>query len=73
MTTDNPTTLADALLAEITRVRDEVLPCYLEIGPSGAFAASMMRADLHLANKAMIEGDIVAMARVYQGLKTYTT
>lgn len=66
-------TLGDALPREIARVRDRVLPAYLEIGPAGTFAVTMMRADLDRASKAMIEGDIVAMVQVYESLKGYKT
>lgn len=64
-------TLGDALLREIARVRDEVLPCYVEIGAFGMLAANFMRADLDRASKAMIEEDIVAMVQVYESLKGY--
>ena len=64
--------LGTALPAEIARVRDEVLPIYLEAGPPGAFAVAMMRADLARASKAMIEGDLPAMITVYKSLKGYT-
>ena len=57
----------------MARVRDEVMPAYEEIGPSGAFALAFMRADLDAAARAMAEGDVVAMLRVYQSLKDYTT
>ncbi|HEX5242562.1 MAG TPA: hypothetical protein VFW23_04805 [Tepidisphaeraceae bacterium] len=74
MTNEKPVeSLGDALPREISRVRDHVLPAYLAIGPAGVFAASMMRADLDAASKAMIEGDTVAMIRVYESLKGYTT
>lgn len=66
-------TLGDALPREVARVRDEVLPAYLEIGPPGQFAAAMMRRDLDAASKAMIEGDTVEMIRVYESLKGYST
>jgi hypothetical protein len=65
-------TLGDALPAEMTRVRDKVMPAYQTIGPSGAFALAMMRRDLDAAQKAMAEGDVVAMMRVYESLKGYT-
>lgn len=65
-------TLGDALPKEMARVRDKILPAYLEIGPSGAFAASMMRQDLDAAAKAMIEGDVVKMVQVYESLKEYS-
>ncbi len=65
-------TLGTALPKEIARVRDEVLPYYLEI-PEGIIAATMMRADLDKASKAMIEGDLPAMIEVYQSLKSWKT
>ena len=65
-------TLGDALPREIARVRDEVLPAYIEIGPAGQFAVAMMRADLDRASHAMIAGDLVEMIRVHQQLKTYS-
>lgn len=69
MTTD---TIGDALPREMTRVRDEVLPAYVEIGPAGTFAATMMRRDLDAAQKAMAEGDVVAMLAVYKSLKEWS-
>ena len=57
----------------MARVRDEVMPAYIEIGAPGLFALTMMRADLDAAAKAMIEGDVVAMLRVYESLKGYST
>jgi hypothetical protein len=66
-------TLGDALPAEMARVRDKVMPVYLEIGQSGAFALTMMRRDLDEAARAMAEGDVVAMIRVYESLKEYHT
>ncbi len=64
-------TLGDALPREIARVRDQVMPAYVEIGPSGTFALAMMRKDLDDASRAMIEGDTVAMIRAYESLKGY--
>ncbi len=61
--------LGEGLPRHITRVRDEVLPAYLDIGPSGAFALAMMRHSLDAASRAMIEGDVVAMLRAYEDLK----
>lgn len=65
-------TLGDALPREMARVRDEVLPMYLEI-PTGIFAAIMMRNALNAAAKAMAEGDVVAMLRAYEELKGFST
>lgn len=71
--TDEAKTLGEALPTEMTRVRDHVLPAYVACGPSGMFAATMMRADLDAAAKAMAEGDVVEMMRVYQSLKEWHT
>ena len=65
--------LGTKLPQELTRVRDEVLPAYLDVGPPGAFAVAMIRADLDAASKAMIEGDVVAMLRCYEKLKGTST
>jgi len=68
---DKIDTLGDALPREIARVRDEVLPEYESCGPPGIFAATLMRMALDRASKAMIEGDIVEMVRVYDELKGF--
>ena len=65
-------TLGEALPKEMARVRDELIPLYVEIGSAGVFAATMMRQDLDAAAKAMIEGDLPAMIRAYESLKGYT-
>jgi len=64
--------LGELLPLEMTRVRDEVLPQYVAIGPPGMMAATMMRMELDAAQKAMMEGDTVAMLRLYESLKGYT-
>jgi hypothetical protein len=64
-------TLADALMAEITRVRDKVLPVYIEIGASGIFAATLMRAELDEATRALAEQDAIACIRLYKSLKEW--
>lgn len=64
-------TLGEALPLEMARVRDELLPMYLEIGPAGTFAVTMMRRDLDAAAKALVEGDLPTMIRVYESLKGY--
>lgn len=65
-------TLGDALPREMARVRDGVLPAYIEIGPAGTFAASLMRHSLDGAAKAMASGDVVEMMRAYEILKGYS-
>ncbi len=62
-------TLGDALPKEMARVRDEIMPMYVEIGQSGALALSFIRRDLDIAAKAMADGDVVAMMRSYLTLK----
>jgi hypothetical protein len=63
--------LGEELPKEMARVRDVLIPQYQSIGPSGAFAIFMMPADLDLAAKALAEGDVVEMIRVYESLKAY--
>jgi len=64
-------TLGDALPREMARVRDVVMPAYVEIGPAGIFALTMMRQALDGAARAMAEGDVVAMIRWYEELKGF--
>ncbi len=64
-------TLGDELPKEIARVRDVLIPAYLECGVGGLPAVAMMRADLDRASKAMIEGDVVEMLRVYESLRSW--
>lgn len=64
-------TLGTALPKEIERVQ-ELMALYREIGPAGAFALTMMQNDIRLASRAMIEGDLLVMIRVYKSLKEYT-
>jgi len=61
-------TLGNALPREMARVR-EVLKHYYEIGPSGAFGAMMIEAELKAADEAVMSGDVVAMIRAYRALK----
>lgn len=63
--------LGEALPEEIARVRDELLPAYYACGPSGVFAATMMHRALDRASRAMIEGDLPAMIRCYEELKSF--
>lgn len=64
-------TLGDELPRQMARVRDELLPAYDSI-PAGALAATLMRADLDAAAKAMAEGDIVAMVRICKKLQSWS-
>ena len=68
-------TLGEALPREMARVRDEVMPAYIELrGTPGVNVEPtlyLMRNDLDAAAKAMAEGDVVAMLRAYEALKGY--
>lgn len=66
-----PDTLGDALPREMARVRDQVMPAYLAIGPAGALALALMRRDLDAAAKALAEADIVAMIAALKELRGY--
>lgn len=66
-------TLGDALPREMTRIRDEVMPAYVAVGPAGSFALMMMRDALDRAAKAMVEGDAVAMLAAYNDLRGFDT
>lgn len=61
-------TLGDALPKELARVRT-VLGHYKAIGPAGAFGAAMIEQSLAAADRAIISGDVAAMAAAYKDLK----
>ena len=71
--TEQVDTLGYALPREMARVRDEVLPAYLELqGTPGViveFAIHGIRQALDDAAKAMVAGDVVAMLRAYETLQ----
>jgi hypothetical protein len=64
-------TLGEALPREMARVRDKIMPAYIEIGSAGTYALMSMRAELDRAARAMIEGDVVEMMRCYELLKGF--
>lgn len=63
-------TLGSDLPKQMARVRDELLPLYDAI-PTGVFAATLMRVALDRAAKALAEGDVVNMIRVYEELRAF--
>lgn len=65
--------LAEALPAEMARVRHEVMPAYREIGPAGAIALAMMRHALDGAANSAASGDVVEMLRSLEQLKGFHT
>lgn len=64
-------TIGTALPAEMTRVRDELIPMYQSIGPAGSFAVMMMRQSLDNAARVMAEGDVVGMIKALEDLRGY--
>jgi len=66
------TTLADALPKEIERVR-EIIKEYEDpmLEGAGTFAAAMMKGSISLAEKAIMQGDVVSMLQCYNELKGY--
>lgn len=66
-------TVGDELIAEMARVRDRVMPAYLEIGAAGAFALASMRADLDAAARALAAPDVGACIRLLVSLRGYHT
>ena len=65
-------TLPDALIAECIRVRDEIMPAYLEIGISGKPALAMMRAELDQAYRALAYQDATSQIQLLESLRGYT-
>ena len=61
-------TLGEAYPKEQARLR-ELLSFYKEIGPAGRFGHLMISKTLEAADRAAIEGDTVAMIRLYQEMK----
>lgn len=72
-TEKDPVTLGDALPREMARVRDEVMPAYMEIGAAGAMALMLMRRSLDQAAQALAQGNVVAMLAAYTDLTGYNT
>ena len=66
--TEDVVTLGSDYPKQQARVR-EVLEAYEEIGPSGAFGAMLIKADLKEAEEAAMSGDLVRMIKAYQRLK----
>jgi hypothetical protein len=71
MSNDVTASLGEALPLEMARVRDEVMPAYIEIGTPGAFALLQMRQAIDGATKALAEGDAVSCIRWYEELKGF--
>lgn len=60
-----------ALMAEITRVRDQVMPAYLELGESGRVAVELMRLHMDAAVRALAYQDAPACIQLLVTLKGY--
>jgi hypothetical protein len=66
------TTLGEELPRQMSRVRDKIMPAYIEIGNAGVPALTMMRRDLDRAAKALAEGDVTAMMAACKSLSEYS-
>ncbi|WP_395175556.1 hypothetical protein [Roseibium alexandrii] len=64
-------TLGDALPAKMKEIREVYIPAYQSIGPTGGFAIAMMNAALTRAEKAMSEGDAIAMLAAHKELSEF--
>lgn len=67
-------TLADGLISEIARVRDEVLPAYydvLKFAPMTAITIALMRQSLDRAALALANGEATEVLAAYQDLKEW--
>jgi hypothetical protein len=62
-------TLGEAYPKEQARIREELIPAYIEIGPVGRFGLVMLEDLLRRADKAVIEGDLVKMVKIYEEMK----
>lgn len=67
------TTLGDELPKEMARVRDEIMPHYLEIGDAGKPALFLMRVALDDAARSAVAGDVVGMIAAYEALRGFTS
>lgn len=66
--------LAEELMEEIRRVRDHVMPAYLELEDkrASAFVLAMMRRDMDEAIRALAEQDAARCLAILPALKGYT-
>jgi hypothetical protein len=64
------TTIGEEFPKEQARVR-ELLGIYQSIGVPGRFGAMMIEQALQRADKATISGDVIAILRSYEELKSF--
>jgi len=64
-------TLGEAYPREQERLRD-LLVIYASIGPAGTFASILIKDCLARADQAAMEGDTIAMIRVYEEMKEFS-
>jgi len=70
MTDEKRSSVGTELPKEMARVRDELIPLYEGLPNNcGAIGATLLRAELDAAAKAMAEGDLVAMIQSYESLR----
>lgn len=64
--------LIEGLQTEMNRVRELIKEYEALPGGAGFFGASMMKAEIHRAETAISNGDIVAELQAYESLKKCT-
>lgn len=65
--------LQEGLVAELARMRDQVIPAYESIGPPGLIALHLIRLECQRADAALASGDPVTMIPAYLALKEIET
>lgn len=63
--------LVEAIQKRCNELRDNYLPEYDKI-PTGVFAATMIRASIREAEKAIASGDVVACVTALKDLQSYS-
>lgn len=63
--------LIEAIQSKVAEMREEYIPAYLSIGPTGAFGVAMMRTAIQRAEQAIATMDTVEMVRSLQELRDF--
>lgn len=63
--------VGEELPKKMQEIREVYIPAYQEIGPSGAFAISVMQNALTQAEKALASGDVIEILRSYEELNGF--
>jgi hypothetical protein len=61
--------IIEGIQEECKRVREELIPRYESIGPSGMFGRAMLAMAVNEGEAAIASGDVVRMISAYKSLK----